>query len=371
MPKTTQRVPIPPDLYREVYRYYGGRRCVVSEVDLLAVDLHHVDEDPSNTVRENLVPLRADLNHALNRWKRVRSERPQSRLPPELDLSSLDSRSRHSFDRGHHRLAYGCARVGLDIARKAADFDVALMFASKALTNARAVGDIGHANSTLKRVLDCGIDWSQTTRLTQSRLLLEIGAFGVHHNGPENEWQEDLSEAMELLDGSPETTRKRQLVHRIELQQAIGLVRKDPGEAAAKLTGKLPFAPELALSMPEGLSNVLLWRMLARKLAQDQAAEVDATKLKRFLRIADGSPQPGTRLVGHTWWTRVEALLAFASSSEQNDPSYREASQLMEQGHIRPTLAIARHWLPALASNQREGLLERALARRIKVACSR
>src|SRR5438067_995506 len=116
------------ELQRHVHQFYGGRRCVVTEVDLLAVDLHHVDEDSSNTVLENLVPVRADINAALNRWKKHPSE-PRSRLPPELDLASLDSRSRYNFDRGLHRAAYGCARLGLEVALKATDFEEMLIFA--------------------------------------------------------------------------------------------------------------------------------------------------------------------------------------------------------------------------------------------------
>lgn len=67
-------------------------------------DLHHLDENKTHWNILNVVPLRRDLNQAID-------SRETAGLPPEVQPATLATTSRHWFHLGRFPQAYGCNRL--------------------------------------------------------------------------------------------------------------------------------------------------------------------------------------------------------------------------------------------------------------------
>jgi hypothetical protein len=58
-------------LERQLTKFYGGKRCVVTGVTEdtgVAIDWAHLDEDRSNTTFDNVVPLSSGFNRIQQTW---------------------------------------------------------------------------------------------------------------------------------------------------------------------------------------------------------------------------------------------------------------------------------------------------------------
>jgi tetratricopeptide (TPR) repeat protein len=97
---------------KELFEFYGDGCVVCGPMDKNKLDIAHIDDNSRNTVFENLLPLRSDLNQALSRSK----EKSKPDLPDELQPISLSAKAMIHFRNGHYAAAYGCNRLGCHLA---------------------------------------------------------------------------------------------------------------------------------------------------------------------------------------------------------------------------------------------------------------
>jgi hypothetical protein len=90
-------------LKAEVLEYYGNR-CVISG-KRPGLDAHHVNEDSSDTIFANLVPVAAGYNSGIERNKAT------TQLLDDLDPRDLCNTARQAFDDNDHRRSYACNRL--------------------------------------------------------------------------------------------------------------------------------------------------------------------------------------------------------------------------------------------------------------------
>lgn len=95
---------------------YFGRGCIITGDRNF--EWHHLDDNPENTVVENLVPVGSRFNdHLSSAWRKVgQGGRPI--LLAEVDPDYLGRRAATLFDLWELGPAYGCARLGYFIASR-------------------------------------------------------------------------------------------------------------------------------------------------------------------------------------------------------------------------------------------------------------
>jgi hypothetical protein len=90
-------------LKTEVREYYGGN-CVISG-ERAGLEVHHVNEDPSDTIFANLVPIARGYNSGIR----------LNQLVDDLDPPQLCNIARQAFVRDYHRRSYACNRIVADL----------------------------------------------------------------------------------------------------------------------------------------------------------------------------------------------------------------------------------------------------------------
>ena len=95
-----------------VFAFYGIWCVVRGPKNENELDLAHIDDDNTNTVFENLLPLSKDLNGACNDSKN--QKKPD--LPEELYPNQLAIRAWTHFRNAHFAASYGCYRLSAQIA---------------------------------------------------------------------------------------------------------------------------------------------------------------------------------------------------------------------------------------------------------------
>ncbi|WP_295457934.1 hypothetical protein [uncultured Thiodictyon sp.] len=123
---------------RELEKYYGGKRCVVTKVEFC--EYHHIDDDDTNTSFVNLVPLASTFNSPkLRDARKHRSKSVPVVLPAQLDPQALLHQANLHFSQWHISLAYGCARLAHFVGMNYLGFDeeARLPFACMAMYFAR------------------------------------------------------------------------------------------------------------------------------------------------------------------------------------------------------------------------------------------
>ena len=95
---------------RELERYYGGKRCIVTKNK--SCEYHHIDDDDTNTSFVNLVPLMSTFNSPKLRDARKKQKKSNPVvLPAQLDPEALITQADLHFKQWDIALAYGCARL--------------------------------------------------------------------------------------------------------------------------------------------------------------------------------------------------------------------------------------------------------------------
>ena len=112
---------------------YFGRRCIITGSP--DFDWHHLDDDPRNTVAENIVPLGARLNTHLRDVNLIATKGGRPVLRAEVDPDSLERRADLLFCQWDLGRGYGCARLAYYIASRYLKVipDRSLHYACKAL----------------------------------------------------------------------------------------------------------------------------------------------------------------------------------------------------------------------------------------------
>src|SRR5205823_10069388 len=126
---------------RALHRFYGGRRCVVTGQNDAAV--HHLDDNHSNWIFENVIPLRGDLNQSLESYRQSsRSKKLLSKpLHPSLAPETLLGVTLSHLGAGDFPSAYGASRLGCFIAMNyQSNFRIAMLLGTLAMYSSRPTG---------------------------------------------------------------------------------------------------------------------------------------------------------------------------------------------------------------------------------------
>jgi hypothetical protein len=137
-----ERVAIPVRELRNLLTYYGKKRCVVSG-STNDVDWHHLDDDPSRSTFENLVPVARDFNLRLAQYARDTSSTRGIALDPLLSPVGLAITAERQLLLGHPHLALGASRIGVFIQQSylASSLDAIVSASARALHYARHAFD--------------------------------------------------------------------------------------------------------------------------------------------------------------------------------------------------------------------------------------
>lgn len=154
-----RRQKIPPSVRAALGRYYGGKRCVVTKTPY--TEYHHLDDDSSNSVFENLVPLAATFNCPELRDAKVNSRNSLGVLSAQLEPEALLDQARLHFAMWETALAYGCARLSYFIAtyylKRNIGFRVRLacaaMYFARSSVNCDLISDI--LRRDMRRIAEC------------------------------------------------------------------------------------------------------------------------------------------------------------------------------------------------------------------------
>ena len=169
-----KRQRISPLLRERVLQFYGGA-CVLTNAPISGSDLHHLDENNANSVFENLIPLSAELNEAIERNKHgLHAAHP--RLSPE----AISSEAGNRYDNNQFQQAYACNRLGAFLCKQQySQPDMALKFSARALHSVRAINNLALAEDAIRRtIIPILIDERDTLDWEGKALLaLELGSY--------------------------------------------------------------------------------------------------------------------------------------------------------------------------------------------------
>lgn len=119
---TTSRQSLSRSVKRQLWNYYGGKRCVVTKSE--NAEFHHIDEDNSNTSFVNLVPVSSTINSPKLRDAQRRSRNSQPvLLAGALAPDALIHQANVHFAEWEVSLSYGCARLAYFIGIKYLSMD--------------------------------------------------------------------------------------------------------------------------------------------------------------------------------------------------------------------------------------------------------
>lgn len=137
--------------------FYGGKSCIVTgELHHDCNSWSHVDEDSEISEFHNLVPLRADLNAAIEAQRKNRvgnSYVGRRSWPAQLEADFLWNVAHEHFKYGRYAHGFGCHITGAYLALKRLadpDFDLALQCTAHAIDHLRALGRIDLISSTIR-----------------------------------------------------------------------------------------------------------------------------------------------------------------------------------------------------------------------------
>ena len=188
---------------RDVDRFYGCKVCVVSGASKDETHYHHLDENSDNWFFENVVPLAAGLNEAIDTHRKRTTGK---KWPPAIDDNLrpgklLDAAISHL---SHHNRSssYGCSRLASFIAIRyeVQMEDLAARCAEHSLYSARPTGHLCLAADTLKRTILDGIfkrNLETVNAVSWAELVKEIGCYYLEFGLP-RAWSrcEDLTERL-------------------------------------------------------------------------------------------------------------------------------------------------------------------------------
>lgn len=191
------RRPISGNIKKSLAEFYGTYRCIVSDSE--HPEFHHLNEDPSDSVFANLVPIDGTLNCTI-----------------ETDIDSVDTNnittSAQSFEnRSRYARAYGCRRLLAWIHRKRLEPDSEVASISACIKNLRSILHYPLLEHTLQTSLSPTITTLDSRRriypATWAGLCEEISALlrEAGHYSRFNEWNAHKNALVKLAGPSQNT----------------------------------------------------------------------------------------------------------------------------------------------------------------------
>lgn len=320
--------------------------CVVTRAEHPQTnEWSHVNETADDNRFENLVPLQAGLNKAVElqrRGTRTASRKGASTWPSELELKSLDSISREHFNYGRHNHGYGCVLVGAYTARQYhQDYDNAVVFTAYAVEHLRALGRYDLIGKTLTEYVlglpdkaKKGLGPYARGRLATSIASMYQDLADLHNY---DKWYE-LAKGLISKDG--DTPRAKRELDRLDWKQIATMVARndDPAQLLKKWRSRCAI-------FPFDEWNVMQWearhalKQRGKKSAQRKLAVrrklASLHKKNRLLSI--NSPDLRGRV---SVWTYAELLLTYARTedTEVGADKYRSvAFEIFRTHRILPT----------------------------------
>lgn len=269
---TSDRQTISVPVQRDLLRFYRRKRCVVGGTE---ADWHHLDEDPANSVFENLVPLGHSPNGILSGLDRTESRTPFV-FTPDLLPERLISRAQTLYYDWDVAGAYGCSRLAVFIGRKyagAGPLDLA-QYAVRCLWYSRHRSEQRLFRDVLLRDLLPLLEAQHMDALTAITVLHECASF-LSEFGKPREAEAALGHLSKLL------PNWKDFVDNLPFRLA-GLVRREAlieiglGGNLDQAFGKLKDSEQLApanLAAMVGAANARAW---SHFLQEDYPAARDA-----------------------------------------------------------------------------------------------
>lgn len=239
-----KRQQISAEIMRSLAMFFGNRLCIVDGTE--NPQHHHLDENPANSIRENLVPINGTLN-----------------LLIETDVGAVDTMSilakaEKLERRSRYTRAYGCQRLLGWIHRKREEPDLEISAIAACIRTLRPILDYNLMEHTLKFSLDSIIsDPLQRQRIectTWAQLCEELSNV-VREGSRYREfeiWNAHKTAFLQLTDHSQEAIfRKIQTLR----HQAFSVSEQGDWTKAAALTDEA-----IALGKEMGAENLITQR---------------------------------------------------------------------------------------------------------------
>lgn len=332
---------------RAATAFFGGSRCVASGEE--TIHWHHLDEDPANTVAENLVPLRGDLNQEIEKHR----VDPLRTLPRLLRPDALRVQAIATFEFAEHRQSYGAARLASFLARRASpDPGDQVFYAAGAITSLRAAPDPAYLADTLRRsILDPLKRGVSLSRLVSWVVRTEVAALARDYD--------DNRFATEVAGSGPPGATTGELLKQSARSAhclASALLHADPLAAEEELQRALDRAEGSGFGF--GVSNAKV-TLVESAIERDRLALADE-RLADALAFCGGIERlmvvrPPQSLVKCSWWMATE-LLTLAAEIEhlkgktaRSQEIARHVLTIVNSAGIRPRAAAAARLERALA----------------------
>jgi hypothetical protein len=346
---------VPSAVERNLRHFYGDRSCLVTRIAEDAGTVwHHLDENASRSAFDNIVPLSAGLNQAIEGHRRS----PDKPLPQELKVESLRGRGEALFERAEMARAYGIGRLGafLFLHDKAEAESVAL-FAADGLHSARALDQPSLAADILTRNVLPLFEGPvhRLSGLAMGLLALEVACVFWDYAAFDDFTLWSLMCRTHL---DPARAMRAAGIGRVRLQwktAVVGIANHRPGatDALSQLESTLDSRTRYT-----GSINIALWsaRSAIKRREYDKADHL----LKPFVdwqRL--GTIERGQVMRSGHWWSVAESALTMAdlhrrwekrTASEYFDLAVRG----LQVSRLRPTLVDGMH-LPILEHQARHG----------------
>jgi hypothetical protein len=288
-------------------------------------EYHHIDEDASNTVFANLIPVGSTFNSPILRDTRQRFKKSRDAvLPADLDPAALTLRANLHFAQWNVARAYGCARLAYFIAKNhlGMDAESRVGYSCSAMYFARHSVNFDLILDILKRDF---MPMANSRVSSQMRTVMLQELAGIHSDVGQQE------KAFRLFQLIPDASGN--LLLQLNAERHAALLRRKATSIIAThgATGTSnsllqdaresnPFSENLTAS----IANTQAWERLSE---QDYTGAMDVLEPlhERYIRkifSANNFIQP----IAITAWNAAELLHSYAIAAAHLDKKHRRTS---------------------------------------------
>lgn len=319
--------------------FFGAKRCILTEQNK-QVDWHHLDENSSNWIAQNIIPLGSGFNQEIERTRKDRF----LRVSVELDPQVLLVKGARLFERGLFSASYGVSRLGCFLStRLEVTPETRLNLAAGALISLRSIPDSAFISDTLKRsVLPLlrSPESKEIGRFARFRVALEIAALWRDFGG--------YSQSVSILDSKaalPDLSEGKRSIHpsRAGHCRATNLMKLHPSDAENVLRQAQGQAEQIGFAF--GVSNAKV--SLVESALINGHLDLAEERLNEVVSFCGGyenikSQYSSQSLEKCSWWMASEILGLAADlarrqgHSELANDNANHAIKILIATRIRP-----------------------------------